>query len=42
MIDPMNAPSLRLAARMGYVEYARAAYGERFVVLLERAAPRRR
>jgi RimJ/RimL family protein N-acetyltransferase len=42
MIDPMNAPSLRLAARMGYVEYARAAYGERFVVLLERPAPRRR
>ena len=42
MIDPNNAASLRLAARMGYVEYARAAYGERLVVLLERPAPPRR
>jgi RimJ/RimL family protein N-acetyltransferase len=39
MIDPNNAPSLRLAAKMGYAEYARTAYGERFVVLLERPAP---
>jgi RimJ/RimL family protein N-acetyltransferase len=36
MIDPNNAPSLRLAAKLGYVEYARAPYGERFVVLHER------
>jgi RimJ/RimL family protein N-acetyltransferase len=41
MIDPNNAPSLRLAAKMGYAEYARAAHGERLVVLLERPAPAR-
>ena len=41
MIGPNNAPSLRLAARMGYAEYARAAYGERSVTLLERPAPAR-
>ncbi len=41
MIDPDNAPSLRLAALMGYAEYARAAFGERSVVLLERPAPSR-
>jgi RimJ/RimL family protein N-acetyltransferase len=41
MIDPDNAPSLRLAAKMGYAEYARAAYAERSVVLLERPAPAR-
>ncbi|HXQ17568.1 MAG TPA: GNAT family N-acetyltransferase [Caulobacteraceae bacterium] len=41
MIDPNNAPSLRLAAKMGYAEYARAAHGERSVVLLERPAPAR-
>jgi RimJ/RimL family protein N-acetyltransferase len=41
MIDPDNAPSLRLAAKMGYVEYARAAYAKRSVVLLERPAPAR-
>ena len=41
MIDPGNASSLRLATRMGYAEYARAAFGERSVVLLERQAPPR-
>jgi RimJ/RimL family protein N-acetyltransferase len=41
MIDPDNAPSLRLAAKMGYAEYARAAHGERLVVLLDRPAPAR-
>lgn len=41
MIDPDNAPSLRLAAKMGYAEYARAANAERSVVLLERPAPAR-
>jgi RimJ/RimL family protein N-acetyltransferase len=39
MIDPHNAPSLRLAGKLGYAEYARAAYGERALVLLERPAP---
>lgn len=37
MIDPNNRPSLRLAAKMGYVEYARSQLGERLVVLHERA-----
>ena len=41
MIDPNNAPSLRLAAKMGYAEYARAAHGARSVVLFERPAPAR-
>ena len=41
MIDPDNAPSLRLAARMGYVEYARTVLGTRCVVLHERPAPAR-
>jgi len=38
MIDPNNAPSLRLARKMGYVEYARSKLGERLVVLHERVA----
>ncbi|MFM8820272.1 MAG: GNAT family N-acetyltransferase [Phenylobacterium sp.] len=37
MIDPENAPSLRLAAKMGYIEYARSRLGERLLVLHERA-----
>jgi len=41
MIDPDNGASLRLAAKMGYAEYARAAFGERSVMLLERPAPTR-
>jgi RimJ/RimL family protein N-acetyltransferase len=40
MIDPDNAASLRVAAKAGYVEYARADYRASPVVLLER--PRRR
>ena len=36
MIDPSNAPSLALAARAGYREYARTNYKGAPVVLLER------
>ncbi|HYE43894.1 MAG TPA: GNAT family N-acetyltransferase [Caulobacteraceae bacterium] len=36
LIDPDNAPSLKLADRMGYREYARTAYKGAPVVLLER------
>ncbi|MCS6622804.1 GNAT family N-acetyltransferase [Roseibacterium beibuensis] len=38
MIDPTNAPSLALAARAGYREYARTTYKEAPVILLERTA----
>ena len=41
MIDPDNAPSLRLAAKIGYVEYARTTLGERSIVLHQRPAPAR-
>ena len=36
MIDPTNTPSLALAARAGYSEYARTAYKGAPVILLER------
>jgi RimJ/RimL family protein N-acetyltransferase len=39
MIDPENRPSLRVAAKAGYVEYARTLYGKDQVVLLERPLP---
>jgi len=38
MIDPANAPSLALAARAGYREYARTDYKGAPVILLERTA----
>ena len=38
MIDPTNAPSLALAARAGYREYARTTYKGSAVILLERLA----
>lgn len=38
MIDPVNAPSLALAARAGYREYARTDYKGAPVILLERMA----
>lgn len=37
IIDPDNAPSLRLAAKFGYREYARSTYHDKPIVLLERA-----
>ncbi|MHA6692123.1 GNAT family N-acetyltransferase [Devosia sp. A449] len=40
MIDPDNAASLRLAAALGYVEYARTNYKGDATVLLERLASR--
>ena len=36
MIHPDNAPSLKLAAKLGYAEYARSQYGEHTPILLER------
>ncbi len=39
LIDEANEPSLRLAARLGYREYARAELGSTPVRLLERFAP---
>lgn len=36
LIHPENEPSLRLAAKFGYREYARAAYHDQPIVLLER------
>lgn len=38
MIDPTNTPSLALAARAGYREYARTDYKGAPVILLERTA----
>ena len=38
IIHPDNAPSLRLAARFGYHEYARTTYHDAPLVLLERPA----
>ncbi|QDZ09735.1 GNAT family N-acetyltransferase [Devosia ginsengisoli] len=38
MIHPDNAPSLKLAAKLGYTEYARGQYGEHTPILLERLA----
>jgi RimJ/RimL family protein N-acetyltransferase len=39
MIDPDNGPSLRLAARAGFVERLRTAYKGDAVILLERLRP---
>jgi len=36
LIDPANAPSLRLAAGLGYREYARSTYKDAPTILLER------
>lgn len=36
MIDPANAPSLKLAARLGYAEYARTTYKDSPTILLAR------
>jgi RimJ/RimL family protein N-acetyltransferase len=38
MIDPPNAPSLKLAERTGYRPYAEATYQDKAVILLERRA----
>ena len=38
MIHPENTPSLKLAAKLGYTEYARGQYGEHTPILLERVA----
>lgn len=38
MIDPTNAPSIALAARAGYREYARADYKGAAVILFERTS----
>lgn len=39
LIHPENQPSLRLAARFGYHEYARTIYKGEPIVLLERSGP---
>ena len=39
IIDPDNAPSLRLAAACGYQETGRITYKDHPVVLLERPRP---
>ncbi len=39
LIDVANEPSLRLAAKLGYIEYARTEFGGTPVALLERFAP---
>ncbi|MGI4872763.1 MAG: GNAT family N-acetyltransferase [Janthinobacterium lividum] len=38
LIDPANTPSLRLAAKLGYQDFARTSYKGEAVVLLERFA----
>lgn len=38
MIDPTNAPSLKLAARLGYTEYARTTYKDNPTILFARVA----
>jgi RimJ/RimL family protein N-acetyltransferase len=38
MIDPPNAPSLKLAERTGYRPYAEGSYQEKAVIVLERRA----
>ena len=37
MIHPDNTPSLRLATKLGYAEYARGKFGEHSPILLERS-----
>lgn len=39
MIDPPNAPSLKLADRAGYRRYAEGRYQDKAVILLERLRP---
>ncbi|MCR6673145.1 GNAT family N-acetyltransferase [Devosia ginsengisoli] len=39
MIHPDNTPSLKLAQKLGYTEYARGQYGEHTPILLERSRP---
>lgn len=39
MIDPANTPSLALAGRLGYAEYARTSYKDHATILLERLRP---
>jgi hypothetical protein len=38
MIDPQNAPSLRLAAALGFVQFAASEYHGDPVLLFERTA----
>jgi RimJ/RimL family protein N-acetyltransferase len=38
MIAPENTPSLKLAAKLGYTEYAQTTYKDHPITLLERAA----
>lgn len=38
MIDPANAPSLKLAEKLGYTEYARTTYKDHPTILLARTA----
>jgi hypothetical protein len=40
MIDVINAPSLRVAAHLGFAEFARGVYKGHSVSLLERLARR--
>jgi RimJ/RimL family protein N-acetyltransferase len=40
MIDPANAPSLRLAQKLGYTEYARTTYKQAPTILLVRVKPK--
>lgn len=40
MIDPTNAPSLKLSEKLGYIEYARTTYKDHPIILLERTSPR--
>ena len=42
MIHPDNAPSLKLAQKLGYTEYARGQFGEHKPILLERIVSQER
>jgi RimJ/RimL family protein N-acetyltransferase len=39
MIDPANSPSIRVAERLGFVEFERTLYRDAPIVLFERPAP---
>jgi RimJ/RimL family protein N-acetyltransferase len=39
IIDPDNTPSLRLAEKLGFAEFARTTYNEHPVILLQRPRP---
>jgi RimJ/RimL family protein N-acetyltransferase len=41
MIDPPNAPSLKLAGRVGFRQYERGTYQGKAMILLERSTPTR-